>query len=99
MLLIEFEENITQGLNIVKYRNVEDDTWYYLYIDVETLHLLIQNFGIVSTKKMPAQTTVCIDNPSTCKHIAMTFCNAPINIYCGSNDQLSLAMLALTQNY
>ena len=32
MLLIEFEENITDGKNILKYRNIEEDFWYYLYI-------------------------------------------------------------------
>ena len=32
MLLIEFEENIIDGLNILKYRNVEDNNLYYIYI-------------------------------------------------------------------
>lgn len=40
MLLIEFEYNLQYGLNILKYRNAQDDNWYYLYIDIETLHLL-----------------------------------------------------------
>ncbi len=30
MLLIEFEENIIDRLNILKYRNVDDDNWYYI---------------------------------------------------------------------
>jgi hypothetical protein len=32
MLFVEFELNIKSGLNILKYRNVNDDIWYYLYI-------------------------------------------------------------------
>ena len=31
MLLIEFEEHVIDGLNILKYRNVEDNNWYYIY--------------------------------------------------------------------
>lgn len=53
MLLIEFEEHITDGLNILKYINVEHDNWYYLYIDIETLNLLVTNFGIITTKRVP----------------------------------------------
>ena len=71
MLLIEFEENQICGLNILKYRNVEDNMWHYLYIDIETL----KNFGIISTKKMPGQ-------HSNSKQIHMFFCNAPISLSC-----------------
>lgn len=40
MLLIEFDENIKQGdCNILKYRNVEDADWHYLYVDLATLKL------------------------------------------------------------
>jgi hypothetical protein len=30
MLLIEFDYDLKYGLNIIKYRNVEDDIWYYI---------------------------------------------------------------------
>ena len=30
MIIIEFNNNITYGLNILKYRDINDDNWYYL---------------------------------------------------------------------
>lgn len=98
MLLIEFEENITEGLNILKYRNVKDDNWYYLYIDIETLNLLVSNFGIISTKRIPTQ-YICADNPLTSKNIIMKFCNAPININCNNNTNIFDYVTKLEQNY
>ncbi len=54
MLLIEFQQDLNYGSNnILKYRNVDSDEWYYMYIDIETLNLLIENFGIVSTVRIP----------------------------------------------
>jgi len=29
MLFIEFQTNINYGINILKYRNINDDIWYY----------------------------------------------------------------------
>jgi hypothetical protein len=46
MLLIEFEEEIYETI-CVKYRNIDEDNWYYLYMDVITLHLLIGKMTIV----------------------------------------------------
>ena len=77
MLLIEFDYNFKYGLNIIKYRNVEDDKWYYLYIDIETLHTLVLHFGIISTYRMPTQ-QINVDNPFTSKKINMKFCGAGI---------------------
>jgi len=77
-------------LNILKYRNVEDDIWYYLYIDIETLHLLITNFG------MPTQ-IICIDNLFTFKKINIKLCEAPIEVYCGNNKYFHLPIME--QNY
>lgn len=96
MLLLEFEENIIYGLNIVKYRNIEDENWYYLYIDIETLNLLLTNFGIIYTKKIPTQ-NICIDNMTTSKNITIEFCRARINMRCGKNTQIYLPLLE--QNY
>ena len=96
MLLIEFEEKLTHGLNILKYRNIEDENWYYLYIDIKTINLLISNFGIIYTKRIPSQ-NVCIDNPSTSKNITIDFCRAKINMHCGNNTQIYLPLLE--QNY
>ena len=96
MLLIEFEEHIIDGLNILKYRNVEHHNWYYLYIDIETLNLLVTNFGIISTKRVPTQNN-CIDNLSTSKHINIKYCGASIELYCGNNSNIYLPILE--QNY
>jgi hypothetical protein len=83
MLFVEFELNIKSGLNILKYRNVNDDIWYYLYIDIETLNLLITNYGIISTYKIPTKFTNC-DNPSTSKIIKLKYCGADIKLQCGN---------------
>ncbi len=96
MLLIEFEEHIIDGLNILKYRNVEDDNWYYMYIDIETLNLLVTNFGIISTKRIPTQ-TICLDNPSTSKHISIKYCGAHIELNCNNDTKVYLPILE--QNY
>lgn len=96
MLLIEFEENVLSGPNILKYRNVEDDDWYYLYIDIDTLNLLLANFGIISTLRMPTK-YICVDTPSTSKHIRMKYCDAPIELYCGNHTHFYLPILE--QNY
>lgn len=95
MIFIEFEQNLTcNGLNIIKYRNVEDMVadWHYLYMDVETLHLLITHFGIISTMRLPAQ--------PISKHISLQYCGAPINMYCGNNTQpTSRCLRTLDHNY
>lgn len=96
MLFIEFEENIIDGLNILRYRNIYDDNWYYLYIDIETLNLLLKNYGIVSTKRLPTH-NICIDTPLTSKCINIIFCGAPIELYCGNNTSIHLPILE--QNY
>ena len=96
MLLIEFKENIKYGLNLLKYRNIEDENWYYLYIDIETLNLLLIKFGIISTKRVPTQ-NICLDNPSTSKYININYCGASINLYCGNNTYIYLPILE--QNY
>jgi hypothetical protein len=96
MLLIEFNENLSYGLNIIKYRNAKDNIWNYLHIDIETLHLLLLNFGIFSTKIIPNK-KINIDNLTTSKNIIMKYCGAPIQLYCGCNDNFNLAILE--QNY
>ena len=96
MLLIEFEENITDGLNILKYRDIDDAQWYYLYIDILSLTLLITNFGIISTKRTPTK-SICIDNYSTSKKININYCGASIDLYCGDNTRFYLPILE--QNY
>lgn len=96
MLFIEFQSNLNDGLNMLKYRNIENDIWYYLYIDIETLNLLVTNFGIISTYKIPTKFTNC-DNQSTSKNINLKYCNANIELYCGNNASFYLPNIE--QNY
>ncbi len=92
MILIEFEEDLNYESNILKYRDVEDDNWYYLYIDIETLNLLITNFGIISIKRMPTE-HIYIDTPLTSKIINAKYCNAQIEMHCGNNASFNISLL------
>ena len=85
MLLIEFQTNLHDGLHILKYRNIDDKDWRYLHIDMETLHLLVSNYGIVSTCRMPTGYTNC-DNPTTSKQMNLTYCGAAIQFFCGNTS-------------
>ncbi len=96
MLFIEFQINLNSGLNIVKYRNIDDEIWNYLYIDIETLNLLLTNYGIISTCKNPTQITNC-DNPTTSKIIELKYCGADIQLHCGNNTSFYLPHIE--QNY
>ena len=53
MLLIEFNVNFTNGLNVLKYRHVDEKIWSVIHVDIETLNLLLQNYGINSTITIP----------------------------------------------
>ena len=96
MLFIEFETNLNYCSNILKYRNVDDDKWYYLYIDIETLNLLVTNYGIISTYKTPTKYTNC-DNETTSKIINLKYCDANIQLCCGNNTAFYLPHIE--QNY
>ena len=96
MLFIEFETNLKSGLNIVKYRNVDDDQWYYVYMDIETLNLLVSNYGIISTYKFPTKYSNS-DNETTSKVVKLKYCGANIRLYCGNNHSFYLPHIE--QNY
>ena len=96
MLFIEFPVNLTSGLNLLKYKEVDGENWYYLYANIETVTLLIINFGIISTKKIPTQYTSC-DNITTSKDIKLQYCGADIEIRCGNNSPFYLPKIE--QNY
>lgn len=100
MLFVEFPINLEHGSNILKYRDIEKDSWYYLYIDVETLNLLIENFGVISTHTIPTIRTNA-DNPTTSKYVHVKYCNADITMYCGiNNSRLEFQALSnIEQNY
>jgi len=79
MLFVEIPVNFNNGLNIIKYRNVKEEDWYYLYIDIETLNLLIMNFGIISVYRNPTK-SICCDRPTTGNIIQMKYCGADIEL-------------------
>lgn len=96
MIIIEFSENILSGLNQIRYRNVDEFEWSYLDIDIETLHLLLKHFGIISTKRFATRLTkptICIDNPTTSKTIDINYCGASIQLCCGNDTRCDLRIL------
>ena len=99
MLFIEFETKINYGSNnILKYRDIDDDNWFYLYIDIEILNLLIRNFGIISTIKIKIKTKFTnVDNPSTGKEINLKYCDSNIKLYCKNNTKFYIPFIE--QNY
>jgi hypothetical protein len=96
MLFIEFQINLKYGLNILKYRNINDDNWYYLYIDIETLNLLVTNYGIISTYKIPTELTNP-DNQTTSNIINIKYCGADIQLLCRNNAPFYIPYIE--QNY
>lgn len=74
--------------NIIRYKNPNDKCWNYLEMDIETLNLLINNFGIISTRYIPNHNPtqkICADNPATGKEITLKYNGAHIRLNCGSN--------------
>ena len=84
MILVEIPENFSQGENIIKYKDVDDLDWYYLHIDIETLNLLINNFGILSTRRIPTK-KIILDNATTGRECMLNYCGAKISLQCKNN--------------
>ena len=81
MLFIEIPQEFDYGdKNIIKYKNVNDDKWYYLYIDIETLNLLVSNYGIISCVQEIGHRYV--DSPLTGDEVYLEYCGAKIKLYC-----------------
>jgi hypothetical protein len=85
MILIEFEQNLFDKNNLIKYKNTGSDEWYYMFIDFDILNLLISNFGLVSTLKIPTRQNNC-DNPSTGKVINIKYYGSDVKLLCNSQD-------------
>jgi len=96
MLFVEFPVDLKYGPNVLKYREVDGEDWYYLYADIEIITILITNFGIISTKKIPMVYTCC-DNLTTSKDIKLQYCGADLEISCGNKSRFNLAKIE--QNY
>lgn len=98
MIFIEFQKEFNYGTNILKYRNIDDDSWYYMYIDLETLNLLVQNYGVYGTIQYPTISRN-IDNPSSGKDIKINYCGTEINLHCGNNYNYYSILDKFEQNY
>ncbi len=97
MLLLGIPEYIEYGnKNVVKYRNVESEEWFYIYMDIETINLLLRNYGVISTKQIPSVYRCC-DNPTTGKTVRLNYCGAKLQIECGNDSKFYLPVLE--QNY
>ena len=97
MLLVDIPKYIEYGdKNIVKYRDVESEEWFYIYMDIETINLLVQNYGIIATVQVPTIYRSC-DNPTTGNYFKLNYCGAELELYCGNNTKFYLPHLE--QNY
>jgi hypothetical protein len=85
MILVAFE-TIFNG--IIYYKNVDDVEWNELNIDIETLNLLISNFGIKSSVLGKS-----IEYPSTGQEITMKYHGADISLHCGCNVPFDISIL------
>ena len=91
MILIEFPQQLQPGkTTILKYKMVEENDWYYLYIDIETLHILVSNFGIISTVLFPPF-SYCIDHPSTGADIKVSYGGAEVQLCCTNCTNINIA--------
>lgn len=77
MIFIEFQPNLNYRSNLIKYRDIHASNWYYLYLDIETLNLLVTNYGVITTFKFPTS--------FTSKIIELNYCGADIQLFCGNN--------------
>ena len=77
MVIIEIQKKLYYGNNnLVKYKNENDCEWNYLYTDIETINLLISNFGINQIKTDP----VCFSDND--KYISAIYCDVDIHMKC-----------------
>jgi hypothetical protein len=93
MLIVEFCKQLTSGKNEIRYRNTNEIEWQYMYVDVETLHLLLLNFGVNATTYYPTETLnkpyICVDNPSTTSDpVNVSYCGASIEFKCGKSFKI-----------
>jgi hypothetical protein len=82
MIIIEFEENIKNNEKILlNYRDINNDNWQYLYIDLETLNLLISYVGIISINRFTNK-NITSDNGTLSEDIAINYCGSEIIVSC-----------------
>ncbi len=93
MLFIEIPYELLNGLNRITYRSIDEDTWQTMYIDVETLNLLLQNYGVISTAPREIGRRVSVDRPETSRNLKLEYCGAEINLYCGNKSEIYLPLI------
>ena len=91
MIFIEFKPEL-QPINTIRYRNVTDDEWHYMEIDIQTLSVLLYNYGVISTLRLPDRFTNC-DNPSTSRTMNLKFGGADIQLYAKNKSDFNLALI------
>jgi hypothetical protein len=85
MLLIEFKQKVDEKITIL-YKEIDDNNWYSMNINLETLNLLLLNFGIIGKiQSTPFETAS--------KNIKLNYCGADISLYCGDNSPFYLPLL------
>lgn len=57
MILIEFNPNFKSKQNVIKYKAIDEIKYHFLYVDLETINLLLINYGIVSNLNSYTKTT------------------------------------------
>lgn len=94
MLLVEFDVNLNfeNGVCRLNYKEVNEENWHYLYVDIETLNLLLQNYGIISTIRTLGQ-PISIDNYTTSSQIIVKYCGCEVNMFCRNKDKCYLPIL------
>jgi hypothetical protein len=101
MIFIEFPTKLHPTTNIIRYRDIDSNDWHYMSLDIELLHLLVYNFGVISTYRLPDTyqlgTYSTCDNPTTSNVIKVTYGGANIELYCGNKTKFYLPHL--DQNY
>jgi hypothetical protein len=87
MILVEFLPNIHDTENVLRYRDIDEPgNWHYIRIDSYTLFVLIQRYGVISTRKM-TDTYSNLDNPTTGTIINATYHGAGIQLYCCAKNK------------
>jgi len=58
MILIEFNPNFKSKQNLIKYKAINEIKYHFLYVDLETINLLLINYGINSNFNSYNKTTI-----------------------------------------
>lgn len=84
VVIIEFNYmQYTENNIAVRYKDSSTDEWHCITIDIRTLGLLIENFGMIACEYNPyTSTRPNLDNGTTNIWAHVNYCGAPITIPC-----------------